>query len=143
MGIAVSLKPHTGNTATARHLLQTLEQIGSSSIKASYDPGNVHYYEVISSELDFPIIAAQTISLIAKDHRLHRESANPDFPIPGEGDVNFAALFSTWQRSGMSGSVVVERIDGDIPSPIDPEQIDERITKARINLQSLLKEAGL
>ncbi|MBP1994924.1 sugar phosphate isomerase/epimerase family protein [Paenibacillus eucommiae] len=141
LGITVSLKPHTGNTATARHLLQTLEEIGSSSIKASYDPGNVHYYEGIRSELDFPIIAAQTISLIAKDHRGSR--ANHNFPIPGEGDVDFPALFRTWHRSGMSGSVVVERVDGDTTSPFDPEQIDERIAKARINLQRLLKETGL
>lgn len=140
LGLTVTLKPHTGNTATARRLRQTLDEIGSGAVLASYDPGNVHYYEGIDAAADFLHIAASTCSIVAKDHRGPR--SHHDFPIPGDGDVDFQAIFNTWRKAGRAGPVVVERVDGTAAVPLEPEQIDERIAKARIHLQRLLTQAG-
>lgn len=134
--LIVTIKPHCGNTATASRLIETLDQIGSPQVRASYDPGNVEYYEGLVSHLDFAAVADQTISIIAKDHRGAR--ANLEFPVPGTGDVDFAAIFRTWKEAGQSGNVVVERVD----SPKEPEQIDEKLTASRIELERLLLEAG-
>lgn len=139
-GITVTLKPHTGNTATEVHLKQTLEAIGSDFVQACYDPGNVHYYEGIRSEEDMPIIIERLYSFIAKDHRGAR--ANADFPVPGEGDVRFTDLFRQMKEAGFTGSVQVERADGAHPGPWSPVELDEQIRKARTSLESMLKEAG-
>jgi len=144
-GVTITLKPHTGNTATAQHLLQTLREIGSDFVKASYDPGNVHYYEGIDAVADFTMIAADTVSLVAKDHR--GAKGNPDFPIPGEGDIDFSSLFRIWQDKGLgktnsSGTVVVERVDGK-GEEMNPEQIDELMAKTRSKLATILKTVGL
>jgi sugar phosphate isomerase/epimerase len=136
LDLIVTVKPHTGNTATAAHLRRTLEQIGSPHVQASYDPGNVQFYEGIAAHTDFPGIADRTYSVIAKDHR--GAQANLDFPIPGTGEVDFPAIFATMKQMGFSGGVVVERVDG----PSEPELIDRRIAESREQLERLLKEAG-
>ena len=140
MGVVVALKPHTGNTATARHLAALLPEIDCSAVQACYDPGNVHFYEGISPEEDFPLIAERTYEIVAKDHRGPR--AEPDFPLPGEGDVDFARIFAAAGQAGFDGPVVVERVNG-TGGTFTPEEIDGRILQARENLEGLLGEAGL
>lgn len=142
-GIVVTIKPHTGNTATAAVIADTLRTIGSPHVRASYDPGNVRFYEGVDTAADLPLIASDTVSLVAKDHRGAR--AELDFPIPGEGDIDFRSLFATLRSTGFSGPVVVERLDGlngAYHAGIPIEQLDERVEAARINLTRLLEEAG-
>ncbi|MDG0813599.1 sugar phosphate isomerase/epimerase family protein [Cohnella rhizosphaerae] len=140
-GITVTLKPHTGNTATAAILKRTLASIGSPAVKASYDPGNVRFYEGIDPAADFKEIAGEAVSMIAKDHRGLR--ANADFPVPGEGEVDFAAIFREMRSTGFAGSVVVERVDGTDGGALTADEIDRRIAAARIGLSRLLAESGL
>ncbi|MBB3071795.1 sugar phosphate isomerase/epimerase [Paenibacillus baekrokdamisoli] len=142
-GLIVTIKPHTGNTASANVIADTLRTIGSQHVKASYDPGNVRFYEGIEPSADLPLIAAQTVSFIAKDHRGARAEAG--FPLPGEGDANFPAMFATLREAGFAGPVVVERLDGadgSFGAGIPISVLDERVAKARVNLARMLKEAG-
>ncbi|MBO9605461.1 MAG: sugar phosphate isomerase/epimerase [Paenibacillaceae bacterium] len=140
-GITVTLKPHTGNTATADVLKRTLARIGSPAVRASYDPGNVSYYEGIDAAEDFKAIAEQTVSVIAKDHRGPR--GNVDFPLPGKGDVDFAAIFRTLGATGFAGPLVVERVDGTDGGTLAANELDRRIADARSELLRLLADAGL
>ncbi|MEF3305747.1 sugar phosphate isomerase/epimerase family protein [Paenibacillus sp. GYB003] len=142
-GIVVTIKPHTGNTATAAVIADTLRTIGSPHVRASYDPGNVRFYEGVDPAADLPIIASETASIVAKDHRGAR--AESDFPIPGEGDVDFRSIFGTLRSAGFAGPVIVERLDGargEFHAGIPIERLDERIGAARVNLTRLLAEAG-
>jgi sugar phosphate isomerase/epimerase len=137
----ISVKPHTGNTATAQQLKQLMEEIGSPSFKVSYDPGNVRFYEGIDTVGDFKSIVDDTISFIAKDHQGAR--ANAMFPVPGQGDVDFLSMFRLLRERNYEGPVVVERVDEDAKAGvIEAEALDERIAAARRNLVSLLAEAG-
>lgn len=142
-GMIVTIKPHTGNTATASVLADTLAAIGSPYVKACYDPGNVRYYEGVEPAADLPSIAKQTVSFIAKDHQGARAEAN--FPIPGEGDANFPALFATLREAGFAGPVIVERLDGEngkFGAGLPIGALEERAAKARVNLARMLEEAG-
>ncbi|GGD80127.1 sugar phosphate isomerase/epimerase family protein [Paenibacillus nasutitermitis] len=138
-GLVVTIKPHTGNTATAAVITETLQRIGSPHICASYDPGNVRFYEGIDPADDLPLIAPELVSFVAKDHRGAR--AEPNFPVPGEGDVNFSSMFAAMKATGFTGSVVVERLD-DRGEPITIEELDQKVVRARENLQRLLVSAG-
>lgn len=140
-GVTIILKPHTGNTATAPILLDTLRQIGHPSVKAYYDPGNVRFYEGIDPAEDVKAITGDMPAICAKDHRGARAEAN--FPIPGEGDVNFPAIFQHLRSIGFDGAVTVERIDGaDKASALSAEEIDSRMQRARENLIRLAVDAG-
>lgn len=142
-GLLVTIKPHTGNTATASVMADTLRTIGSPHVRASYDPGNVRFYEGIEPSADLPLIAAQTASFIAKDHQGARAEAN--FPIPGEGEVDFPTMFTALRESGFAGPVVVERLDGmngRFGSELPLDALEDRVARARINLERMLQEAG-
>lgn len=142
-GIVVTIKPHTGNTATAAVIVDTLRQIGSPHVRASYDPGNVRFYEGVDTAADLPIIADGLVSIVAKDHQGARAELN--FPIPGEGDIDFPSLFATLRAANFAGPVVVERLDGangEFHAGIPIERLDERVRAARIGLTRLLEQAG-
>lgn len=144
LGLVVTIKPHTGNTATASVLADTLRTIGSPHVKACYDPGNVRFYEGIDPAADLPLIASQTASFIAKDHQGAR--AEVDFPIPGDGEVDFRTMFATLRESGFGGPVVLERLDGAngrFGAALPLDALEERVSSARVKLEQMLREAGL
>jgi sugar phosphate isomerase/epimerase len=139
--VIVTLKNHTGSTSTGAVLRQTLEEIESPYIKAAYDPGNVHQYEGVAPDTDFPLVADMNCALFAKDHRGPR--ANKDWPIPGEGDVPFLSIFQTMRKLDVSGDIFVERVDGtESESRIAADELDRRVRVARQNLTRLLEQAG-
>ena len=138
--VTITLKPHTGNTATAKEVMQTLADINASNVQGSYDPGNVQFYEGVNGAQDFPQMAKSTFSIIAKDHK--GERANADFPIPGTGDVDFVQIFKDWKAAaGDEGNVVIERIDG--PGEPNPAVIDECVAKSYESVRGLMQQAGL
>ncbi|MBP1996561.1 sugar phosphate isomerase/epimerase family protein [Paenibacillus eucommiae] len=139
-GLMISIKPHTGNTATGQVIAETLHRIGSPFVKACYDPGNVRFYEGIEPKEDVSAIAGQTISFVAKEHKGAQFESN--FPIPGQGEVDFPAQFSILKAAGFDGPVIVERIDGQGES-LTVEAFDERNAHARANLEAMLAEVGL
>lgn len=136
--VTITIKPHTGNTATAKDVMQTLKDIGAPNVLGSYDPGNVQFYEGVNAAQDFPQMAGSCYSIIGKDHEGQRAEAN--FPIPGTGDVDFRQIFKDWKAAGGDGPVVVERADG--PTD-DPAQIDERMRQTYESLSQQMQEAGL
>jgi len=143
LGLLITIKPHTGNTATASVIADTLRTIGSPYVKACYDPGNVRFYEGIEPSADFPLIAPQTASFIAKDHQGAR--AEVDFPIPGEGEVDFQTMFATLRETGFAGPVVLERLDGAngmFGAALPLDALEERVSNARVKLERMLREAG-
>lgn len=138
--VTITLKPHTGNTATGPILAKTLKEIDSKVVKACLDPGNVSFYEGISPEEDAEVLLSETVALTMKDHRGPR--ANRDFPIPGEGDIDWVRILKGLKEHGFDGPLMVERIDGTDGSNISLEEIDARIARARENTVRMAKEAG-
>jgi sugar phosphate isomerase/epimerase len=139
-GRTVILKPHGGNTGTGTLLGKTLSDINRITVQAYYDPGNVHFYEGLDPAEDIRLVKHPMPALCAKDHRGPVRAR--DFPVPGEGDVDFAAIFSFLLSQGFDGPVSVERVDITDTGAIDPEVLDERMERARTNLASLAKGAG-
>jgi sugar phosphate isomerase/epimerase len=139
--VTITIKPHTGNTATAKDVMQTLREIGAPNVLGCYDPGNVQFYEGVGAARDFPQMAQKCFSIIAKDHRGAQN--NLDFPVPGTGDVDFAQIFSDWKKAGAfveNGNVVIERVDG--PTD-DAKKVDERMRAARESITALMRQSGL
>lgn len=139
-GLTVTLKPHTGNTAAAKELLETLQSIQSPAVKVSYDPGNIHFYEGIDTTSDLPKVAEHVASFVAKDHQ--GERAEIHFPVPGEGDVDFPALLTILKEVQFSGPILVERLDGKGES-FSAEQIDERLKVTYSHLMEIANKVGL
>jgi sugar phosphate isomerase/epimerase len=138
LDIKLSLKPHTGNTATAGVLLKTLQRINRLNLGGSYDPGNVHYYEGVDAGKDFPQMASRTHSLLIKDHRGGK--GNRDFPLPGTGDVDFPRIFAALQKANFQGNVAVERVCATYSE--DPATMDRLLRETRMYLERAMHKAG-
>jgi sugar phosphate isomerase/epimerase len=118
-GVMITLKPHTGLTATSWELQDTLARINSAAVRACYDGGNVHYYEGLAPEEDIKEIAAQTAALCVKDHRGPR--GHEDFPTPGDGEVDHRSMLTTLRAAGFSGPCLVELVGGSTPEETEHE----------------------
>lgn len=140
MGMTISLKPHGGITATAAMVRKLIDDIGSPFVKASYDPGNVRFYTGADPLDGFEQISGMLCSFVAKDHKGRQGERN--FPLPGDGDVDFVELFRRLGQAGYAGPVIIERVDGDRASPLEAEEIDERIRRSKENLERLLAQAA-
>ena len=124
--ITILIKPHTGNTATARECIQTLKRISHPRVKIAYDGGNVRYYEGINPVEDVIPVAGQSECIIVKDHRGAR--ANPEFPTPGDGEIDYAVLYRNARQHGFAGPLMVEVVR---PEGESAEAVDVQIQKAK------------
>ena len=138
-GITILLKPHTGNTACGPVMLTTLGKIGSRWVRACYDPGNVHFYEGLSAEVDILHILPYISGLCIKDHKGAKGERN--FPVPGEGDIDFRRVFRVLKRNRFSGPMLVERFDGVGPKEsMSAEDVDARAQRAFAFLQHTIDQ---
>jgi sugar phosphate isomerase/epimerase len=130
IGVTITLKPHTGITATAKACLDVVARTRSQRLKICWDAGNVSFYEGIWPDPDLPDLAPHVRALCIKDHRGGRAEAN--FPVPGEGQIDHEAMFRILFGGGFRGPIALERVDGrDDAAAMPPELIDERIRAAR------------
>lgn len=60
--------------------------------------------------IDLPLIADHMHGLCLKDHQGPR--LQMDFPPPGEGSIDHAAMFRILAGAGFAGPVMIERVDG-------------------------------
>lgn len=138
VGVTITLKPHTGITATAKDCLQVVKRIVSERFKICWDAGNVSFYEGIYPDPDLPDLAPHVKSVCIKDHLGSRAQAN--FPVPGEGQIDHELMFRILFGAGFDGPIAVERVDGrDDAMKMPAEVIDERIAAARRFLLPILE----
>jgi len=130
LGVTITLKPHTGITATAKACLEVVKRIVSERLKICWDAGNVFFYEGIHPDPDLPDLAPHVKAVCIKDHLGGRAEAN--FPTPGTGQVDHELMFRILFGGGFNGPVAVERVDGrEDAAKMDPLVIDQRIAAAR------------
>lgn len=141
-GVRILVKPHTGNTATAVECRQTLDLVDRPALGVCYDAGNVRFYEGVDPAADLPLIADRVRGLCLKDHRGPR--FHMDFPPPGEGCIDHAALFRTLAGAGFAGPMLIERVDGrDEAAKLAFDEIVARLSRARERMLTELNAAEL
>jgi len=142
LGITIVIKPHTGNTATALQCRRLIETIRHPAMGICYDAGNVHFYEGVEPQADLPITVNHVRALCLKDHlgpRFH-----PDFPTPGDGSINHAAIFEILKKANFHGPMMIERIDGTLDAGrMAYAEIVSRLRRAKRNIEEAAKKAGL
>ena len=136
VNVTIHLKPHTGLTARARDCLQVVKRIPSPFLKISWDAGNVSFYEGVHPDPDLPDLAAYVKSVCLKDHLGLR--GEPNFPVPGQGQVDHELMFRTLFSAGFNGPMAIERVDGREQKKTTPELVDQRLKAAHEYLVPLL-----
>lgn len=135
-GVTIVLKPHGGIAGTGEDLAAIVERLGSPAVRVCYDPGNVVYYEGVRPEPDLPLVADLVRAVCIKDHRGGQGVL--DFPTPGDGDIDHAAIFRALRDAGFAGPCLIERIDG----LATPEETDAALARGREHLERIASGVG-
>ena len=139
VGVTITLKPHTGITATAKACLEVVKRVVSERLKICWDAGNVSVYEGIHPDPDLPDLAPHVKAVCIKDHLGGRAERN--FPVPGTGQIDHELMFRILFGAGFSGPIAVERVDGrEDATQMAAEEIDKRIAAARRFLVPILEK---
>jgi sugar phosphate isomerase/epimerase len=137
IGVTITLKPHTGITATAAACIRLVKRIVSDRFQICWDAGNVSFYEGIYPDPDLADLAPHVKAVCIKDHLGGRAEGN--FPVPGGGQIDHQQMFRTLFAAGFNGPLALERVDGK-GGPVTPETVDERIAAAYNFLAPLLEK---
>lgn len=139
-GVTLVVKPHMGVTGTGEDLADITELIDHPHVRVCYDAGNIAFYEGLKPEEDVRACVRHVRAVCVKDHRGPR--AHPDFPIPGDGDIDHAQVFRALVEAEFAGPCLVERVDGQQrATDMPPETIDAALEKARRYLEGAIKRA--
>lgn len=120
LGVGITLKPHGGITLNVADLLRAARRIVHPAFGICYDPGNILYYTK-GAERPGPgaaQIAPHVTTAIVKDCLLN--NGVPDVMVtPGEGLVDFRAVFAGLCGGGFHGPCYVECVGGSTLETID------------------------
>lgn len=138
--VTIALKPHTGITATAKACLEVVQRIVSPRLRICWDAGNVSFYEGLYPDPDLADISRHVVAVCVKDHLGGR--AAPNFPVPGQGQIDHPAMFQTLFAAGFDGPMGVERVEGQESGKLTPEQLEQRLAAAYQYLSPLLERTS-
>jgi sugar phosphate isomerase/epimerase len=135
VGMTLVMKPHGGIGGTAEGMAAAVREVHSPGFGICYDPGNILYYEGIRPEKDLPGIAEHVVALCVKDETGGK--GGNVMVTPGDGEVDFAAVFRLLKSAGFDGPCVIETVSG-----TTPEEIDAQAKRGLAYLERKVREAG-
>ena len=115
-GVMLTLKPHGGISATSRECLKAVERIDHPNFAICYDPGNIHYYTGEDAAQDVKLIAEHVVGICVKDCTGQGAEV---MITPGEGQVDFEAVFGILKDAGFAGPATVECLGGETPEQVN------------------------
>ena len=87
---------------------------------------------------DLPDLAPDVKAVCIKDHKGRR--GEPNFPLPGNGQIDHEEMFRSLFQAGFNGPVALETVSiTDDPARMPAEVIDQRAAQTREYLAPLLE----
>ncbi|MFP3992730.1 TIM barrel protein, partial [Streptomyces sp. E11-3] len=135
-GVTIAVKPHGGLTRTAADTLSVVQRVGHDAFRACWDPGNLVHYGGEPPADGLAELAPYIAAVGVRDHPVrgsNRATANGGMPpaiTPGDGIVDFTALYRTLRAHGFTGPSAVESVTrlGTV------EELDSEAERARHNV---------
>jgi L-ribulose-5-phosphate 3-epimerase len=110
LGMTICLETHGGFTGDTDACLHAMEVIAHPRVKLAYDPANFLFYEGKLPEDRLE----QMVPFIGHTHLKDHLGAkgNPEFPLVGHGQTNYATILPTLWECGYRGAYTLERAPG-------------------------------
>lgn len=141
LDMPILVKPHGGIARTAQDALEAVQKVNSPYFQVCWDPGNVAVYAGVKNDPDFPQLAPHVKMISIKDYQ--GEWLKGQMALPGEGEIDFVAIFREVLKHGFSGPAVVESIGGSYQADgVSVQEIDQRLIRTRENMEAALREAA-
>jgi L-ribulose-5-phosphate 3-epimerase len=133
-GVDVALEIHGDIMATGAKTLPLLERIGHPRVLVAYDTANCEFYGDTAAADDIATMLPYLSNVHLKDKR-----GGPgvwDFPGPGDGHVDFAAILGVLEAGGYTGPISVEiEFQGEPWPPL--AEVTEAMARSRVHLNAL------
>lgn len=134
-GITVMLKPHGGLSNTTRDTIDSWKKVNHQNFKICYDAGNLLYYAGEDPLAHVHEIAPIVSAMCIKDEV---GGIQGDVMVtPGDGLVDFAAVFGALKSAGFAGPCVVECLSGE-----SLDEINHQAKRARRFLEDTFAAVG-
>lgn len=121
-GVTIALKPHGGLSTTGEDTLRAVQAVNHPAYRLCFDPGNLLYYAGERPEEQLPKLAPYVVAMCVKDETGGSGPAKDVNVTPGDGDVDFRAVFRILKEHGFEGKpAIVETLGGKTPGEVNAE----------------------
>ena len=105
--IVISLETHLPYCENADRMLATMKAAGHSNLRVNFDTANIFYY---NEGLDSADELERVVEYVASVHLKDTDGGfkSPQFPVLGQGVVQFERIFATLERAGFAGPLTLE-----------------------------------
>ena len=121
-GVTIALKPHGGLSTTGDDTLKAVQAVNHPGYRLCFDPGNLLYYAGQRPEAELPKLAPYVVAMCIKDET---GSNGPDRSVnvtPGDGEVDFPAVFKILKEHGFEGKpAIIETLGGSTLEEVNQE----------------------
>lgn len=134
LGLTIGLEIHGEIMASGQQSIPLLKEIGRDNVKINYDTANCEFYGGVSAKDDLVGLVPYLCHVHFKDKIGGDREWN--FPGPGEGHVDFAAVLKVLEEGGFKGPTSVEiEFTGEPWPPLD--EVNRAMKEARETLVGL------
>jgi sugar phosphate isomerase/epimerase len=131
-GVTIALKPHGGLSTTGDDCLRAVQAVNHPAFQLCFDPGNLLHYAGQRPEQELPKLAPYSVAMCVKDETGGLKG-NVNV-TPGDGDVDFLAVFKILKDHGFEGKpAIIECLGGKTK-----EEVDWQATRAFAYLSQVL-----
>lgn len=117
--VVISLETHPPYCENADRMLATMEAVDHPNLRVNFDTANIFYYnEGLDSADELERVTDYVASVHLKDTDGGFKSGN--FPVLGEGVVDFERIFATLEEAGFEGPLTLE-LEGELVRDLDVE----------------------
>lgn len=118
-GVTLCLETHPPFCLNSNEMLKTMEEIGHENVRINFDTANIFYYNKNCdsvTELGNVVNYVASVHLKDTDGSFHSEN----FPVFGEGIVDFKGIFKILHNNGFNGPLTME-LEGPLLKDLDLE----------------------
>jgi sugar phosphate isomerase/epimerase len=121
-GVMIALKPHGGLSTTGDDTIRAIEAVNHPAYRLCFDPGNLLYYAGLRSEVELPKLAPYVVAMCVKDETGGNGPNRTVNVTPGDGEVDFPAVFKILKDHGFAGKpAIVETLGGESLEEVNRE----------------------
>lgn len=134
-GVTICLETHPPFCLNAAEMLKTMSEVNHPNVRINFDTANVFYYnQNIDSADEIEKVAKYVASVHLKDTDGGFKSGN--FPVFGEGVVQFKRIFKTLHGVGFDGPLTME-LEGDLMKGLDADGRHGKVVACMKYLKSI------
>ncbi|NOY81518.1 MAG: sugar phosphate isomerase/epimerase [Kiritimatiellaeota bacterium] len=119
-GVVICMETHPRFGTNAEVARKTLEAVDHPSFRYNFDTANIYYY---NEDADTPTELEKVVDLVGSVHLKDTDGGyrSGNFPVLGQGVVDFPAVFRILGRAGFTGPYTME-IEGGRVQGLSPDQ---------------------